>query len=494
MELVRSLGRYQIRGLVGRGAAGEVYLAHDPLIERRVALKTLSRQLVPGHDDQVRERFLREARAAGGLSHPNIVTIFDVGEDPASSTAFIAMEFIEGRTLKEIAAGEGRLDAGRVVEIGAALASALDYAHREGVIHRDVKPANIMVTDKGGVVKITDFGIAHLAAVDVGEEDSAFGTPFYMSPEQIRGLPLDGRTDVYSLGVVLFELLVGHHPFPERTLADLARAILERPAPEPAALCPQVPAELSEVVARCLEKRPEDRFGSGRDLVAALVGALPTGSGNLELDSTFKRSPAARPREGRGTLRLVEAARQVHVRAGRELLIGRDDSCDVRLGDSRVSRKHAVVSLAGGDAALTDLASCNGCTRNGDPIVGTILLNHGDVVGIGGAVELAVRLRERGGTVEAVSVASGADEFLLTRNEVVVGSDPKQADVVVGDEGVSAVSARIEFLFDAAILSGERRGEPILVDGKPTSSLRLEPGIGFRIGRTLMTWEAVEPG
>jgi serine/threonine protein kinase len=189
------VGRYAVEELLGRGSMGTVYLAHDPVIDRRVALKVLRPDLGGEHGEQARRRFVREARAAGRLSHPNIVTVFDVGEDEEQKLAFIAMDYVEGRTLQAVTASGRRFAFAEAAELVATLARALDYAHRRGVVHRDVKPANVLLSPDGAV-KITDFGVARLDTSELTAEGTVLGSPSYMSPEQIRGRPVDGRSSI----------------------------------------------------------------------------------------------------------------------------------------------------------------------------------------------------------------------------------------------------------------------------------------------------------
>ncbi len=267
---VSSIGRYEILKTLGRGATGVVYLAHDPIIDRDVALKTLRIDLDADSTDELRERFLREARAAGRLSHPGIVTVHDVGEDPATGLVFIAMEFVEGRNLKEILAESRLLPPQAAARLVAAVASALAYAHRMGVVHRDVKPANILITN-AGVTKITDFGIARLDASNLTVDGQFLGTPNYMSPEQVTGGMVDGRSDLFSLGVVLFELLTGQRPFPGATLHEVTRAIVDASPPIPSVAATELPPTFNPIVLKCLEKVPEKRFQNGDDLAAVLL-------------------------------------------------------------------------------------------------------------------------------------------------------------------------------------------------------------------------------
>jgi serine/threonine protein kinase len=207
------IGRYRIIGELGAGAMGIVYHATDPSIGRSVAIKTIRIRDINDTQkrDKLRERLFREARSAGVLSHPNIVTIYDM--DEADGLAYIAMAYVNGPTLEKILSSEAPLSGANMLRILRQAASALDYAHGRGIVHRDVKPANIM-TDEDGAVKITDFGIAKIAAVsNVTETRTVVGTPNYMSPEQVQGLPVDGRSDQFSLAVIAYEILTGERPF-----------------------------------------------------------------------------------------------------------------------------------------------------------------------------------------------------------------------------------------------------------------------------------------
>ena len=219
-------GRYEIIDTLGRGAMGVVYLARDPLIDRQVALKTLRVDLDDQDSGEFRERFLREARAAGGLNHTGIVTVHDVGEDPESGLVFIAMEFIEGRDLKQMV-NEGHVfRPSEAARIAADVAQALDYAHNMGVVHRDIKPANIILT-RDGTPKITDFGIARIESSNLTVDGQFLGTPNFMSPEQVTGKPIDGRSDIFSLGVVLFTLLTGRRPFSGDTMHEVTMKVVQ---------------------------------------------------------------------------------------------------------------------------------------------------------------------------------------------------------------------------------------------------------------------------
>ncbi|HEV8231259.1 MAG TPA: protein kinase, partial [Thermoanaerobaculia bacterium] len=218
---------------------------------------------------EFRERFVREAQTAGILSHPNIVTIHDIGEDPETQTSFIAMEYIEGKNIKTLLAEKTRFPFEQVSEIVAEVAEALDYAHRKGIIHRDVKPANIIITTDGKV-KITDFGIAKIASSNLTTTGQFLGTPNYMSPEQVSGSPVDGRSDMFSLGVVLYELLTNRKPFQGDNLTAISYKIVHEDFTPPADLAPEVPTEFNDIVARAMAKDPWNRYQRGKDMALAL--------------------------------------------------------------------------------------------------------------------------------------------------------------------------------------------------------------------------------
>ena len=266
------LGRYEVLNELGKGAMGVVYLAKDPVIGRLVAVKTI--RTSQGDDDdsesrEFRERFVREAQTAGILSHPNIVTIHDIGEDAESRTSFIAMEYIEGRNLKSLLADKKKFSWDEVADLIAQIGEALDYAHRKGIIHRDIKPANIILTTDGKV-KITDFGIAKVASSNLTTTGQFLGTPNYMSPEQVSGAPVDGRSDIFSLGVVLYELLTNRKPFQGDNLTAISYKIVHEDFTPPGDLAPDVPHEFNPIVARAMAKDPWNRYQRGKDMALAL--------------------------------------------------------------------------------------------------------------------------------------------------------------------------------------------------------------------------------
>ena len=269
---IQRIGRYQIEETLGRGAMGVVYLARDPIIDRQVALKTMRVDLDAEHAEEFRERFVREAQAAGRLNHPGIVTVHDVGEDPESGLVYIAMEYVEGRDLKQMLTSGHRFRPSEAARIAADVATALDYAHSLGVVHRDIKPANIILT-LDGTAKITDFGIARLETSNLTVDGQFIGTPNFMSPEQITGNPVDGRSDIFSLGVVLFNLLTEKRPFNGGTMHEVTLRIVQEPCPIPSTLSDQLPPAFNPIVLKCLEKNPDRRFQTGSE-VARVLAAL----------------------------------------------------------------------------------------------------------------------------------------------------------------------------------------------------------------------------
>jgi predicted Ser/Thr protein kinase len=267
------LGRYEVVRELGKGAMGIVYLAKDPLIGRLVALKTI-RPAAHVEDDETKEfqqRFIREAQAAGILNHPAIVTVFDIGQDEASGVNFIAMEYVEGQNLKEVLAQGRALTWEQIGELIAQIAEALDFAHSKGIVHRDVKPANIILLD-GNRAKIMDFGIAKIAsgAGNLTSTGQFLGTPNYMAPEQIKGAPVDGRTDLFALGICLYESLTRRKPFGGDSLTSISYKIVHEPFPPLHEINPQIPEGFEEVVANCLAKEPGRRYQRGRELALAL--------------------------------------------------------------------------------------------------------------------------------------------------------------------------------------------------------------------------------
>jgi len=269
----KKLGRFEIVREIGRGAMGQVLLAHDPKIDRQVALKTLTTSSAISEEEarETSQRFVREAQAAGRLLHPHIVTIFDVGEDAGLS--FIAMEYIDGMTLERYARADSLLPPARLLDLMTQAAGALDYAHQAKVIHRDIKPANLMVQEDGSL-KVTDFGLAKNPSAGLTQSGVLLGTPSYMSPEQIQGKDLDGRSDLFSLGVVLYELLTGVRPFEADSISTIIyRVLYEDPRPA-TAHNPALPPAVHAVLEKALAKDPARRYPTGAALVADLRKAF----------------------------------------------------------------------------------------------------------------------------------------------------------------------------------------------------------------------------
>jgi serine/threonine-protein kinase len=258
-------GRYRIVRKLGAGGMADVYLAEDQELGRRVAIKILNGR--HANDDQFIERFRREAKNAAALNHPNIVSIYDRGE--AEDTYYIAMEFLDGRSLKELIVGHGQAPVKVAVEYARQILSALRFAHRHGIVHRDIKPHNVLV-DREGRVKVTDFGIARAGTSQMTETGSIVGTAQYLSPEQARGGEVDQRSDLYSLGIVLYELLTGKTPFEGDTPVEIAMKHLSTPPQPPSKLRSDIPRELDMVVLRALAKDPDDRYQSADEMEADL--------------------------------------------------------------------------------------------------------------------------------------------------------------------------------------------------------------------------------
>jgi eukaryotic-like serine/threonine-protein kinase len=277
---VQRLGRYQLEREIGRGAMGTVYLGRDTAINRMVAIKAipLASEFSESELAEARARFFREAETAGRLNHPNIVTIYDVGEE--RGLAYIAMEYLKGRHLSDYTTPDTLLEPRKVLDLVARTAQALGFAHKQQVVHRDIKPANIMYDPSGDVLKITDFGIARLTGAGTTRTGIVLGTPSFMSPEQLEGRTVTGHSDLFSLGVSLFQLLTGQLPFTADSMTGLMQQIAEAPHPPLRALRPDLPPCVDAIIDRALAKTPEARFETGAQMAAALEDCrsrLPTG-------------------------------------------------------------------------------------------------------------------------------------------------------------------------------------------------------------------------
>lgn len=265
------LGRYRIRGELGRGAMGVVYKADDPVLDRTVALKTISLSDDAEGREEYQARFLREAKAAGRLTHPHIITIYDFGEE--GDLAYTAMELLKGTELRARML-QGTIPVREAVDIAAQVADGLGYAHEHGVVHRDVKPSNIMLVGRGQV-KIMDFGVARMRLSDLKTSTGVvLGTPRYMSPEQVAGLPVDHRTDIFSLGIVLYEMLTGTPLFAGEDMPQIMHKVSKLEQTPPSRVNPEVPPMLDFVLARALKKDPEVRYQDAYEFAADLRSCL----------------------------------------------------------------------------------------------------------------------------------------------------------------------------------------------------------------------------
>jgi serine/threonine-protein kinase len=302
----KKLGRYELLEELGRGAMGVVYTARDPIIDRVVALKTIDFALTGAAAASFEQRFFQEARAAGRLNHPNIVTIYDAGQ--ADGVAYIAMEYLDGTSLRQLL-DDQPLGLARAVEIAGQVARGLAYAHEQGVIHRDIKPANIIVL-RNKRPKITDFGIARLSEAD-GRSGERAGSPKYMAPEQIRAdATIDGRADLFSLGAVLYEMLTGQAPFTGETVHAIMEQVLGADPPRPATLNARVSPELDALVMRMLAKRPAERFPSARSVFRELRRLEERLEGRTTREAADEAEAAAAappPADGDKTLVLAAA-------------------------------------------------------------------------------------------------------------------------------------------------------------------------------------------
>jgi eukaryotic-like serine/threonine-protein kinase len=316
MAIPSKIGRYEILEELGRGAMGTVYRAKDPAMDRVVALKTIiSVALASEQESEFRERFYREARAAGGLAHPGIVPVFDMGEH--EGVPFLVMEFISGRTLDAAVKKGERLSLERACEIGQRIAEALGYAHQRGVIHRDIKPANILLTSREtyGIErpKITDFGVAKLAEGRTTLTGQLLGTPAFMPPEQFTGGPIDGRADIFSLGVVLYWMATGEQAFPGESITAVSYKVVHTDPVPPRKLNPWLPVKLDSLIMKCLAKSPDERYQTAEELAHDLAEVREKGKGGgarMAASGPEESLPAVDPNAptlGPGTMAAAQA-------------------------------------------------------------------------------------------------------------------------------------------------------------------------------------------
>jgi serine/threonine protein kinase len=293
-----NFGRYEILAELGQGAMGVVYKAHDPKIDRLVAIKTIALRGQNAKDErEFRERFFNEARAAGRLNHPRIITIFDVGEELERRDPYIVMEYVSGQSLEEHLSSGRKLPFANVLQLVQEIAEALDYAHTQGIVHRDIKPANIMLTEEGHA-KIADFGVAKLNLSNLTVSGNTLGTPAFMSPEQLNGETVDGRSDLFSLGVILYTLLTGYRPFQGNSALTVSFKVVNREPVPISALDPNLSPGLDYIVARAIAKAPADRYQTGMEMALDLQDVqqnfiprssmTPRSSGSVQAQKLFE--------------------------------------------------------------------------------------------------------------------------------------------------------------------------------------------------------------
>jgi len=277
--MIETLGRYQIESEIGQGAMGTVYKARDPLLGRVVAIKTISLHLPKDEVAEYEARFYQEAKAAGQLSHANIVTIYDIGK--SDDLAYMAMEYLEGKELRQMLAADTPIPIDKALDIGAQVAEGLHYAHERQIVHRDVKPANVMVLENG-LIKITDFGIARMRNNEVKTMTGMIlGSPKYMSPEQVSGKRTDHRSDIFSIGVVVYEMLTGASPFVADNIHGIMYQTLNFNPPAPQTLNPDLPQVVNYIIAKVLAKNLDDRYQSAKDLASDLRQAQAEFTGRV---------------------------------------------------------------------------------------------------------------------------------------------------------------------------------------------------------------------
>jgi len=384
--MISQLGRYEVLGELGQGAMGIVYKARDPLIDRVVAIKTINLGLALDEKEEYEGRFYQEAKAAGRLNHPNIVTIYDVGK--SGDVAYIAMEFLQGRELRDIMNDGGLLPVDQVLDIVAQVAQGLAYAHEHGIVHRDVKPSNIMVV-RDGHAKITDFGIARMASSAVRTQTGmVLGSPKYMSPEQVMGKEIDQRSDIFSLGVMLYEMLTGQAPFNgENVNAIMYQTLNAVPAP-PNTLNPAVPEMINFILAKALAKKVEDRYQNAKDFAVDLRACRDT---------------------------LPRSGKQINVSppGGERKLPDAIDISGRRHMDEEEAKPAVALSQAFDSAAATmRLAALTGTGEDVDELVKTLKVVRPSAEAIGRAAP-APRPAMRQGPAEPPAKSSGSNLMLI---------------------------------------------------------------------------------
>ena len=301
----KNIGKYEVQGILGRGGMGVVYKAFDPAIHRQVAIKTITKSAMdPSELQYAIARFRHEAQAVGRLTHPRIAAIFDYGED--HDIAYIVMELVNGKSLYEHLQNKAKFELAEIGEIIRQLLDGLGYAHAQGVVHRDVKPSNILINDDGRI-KISDFGIAHLDSSSLTQIGEIMGSPGYMSPEQFTGDEPDARTDIYAAGVIAYELLANRKPFIGSNVEIMRQVISDRPV-NPSDFNPQISIQLDWATQKALAKKREDRFQSAREFALAFVQGI---AASLRTSKVSAAEEAAEAPTQRLDPKLVSAARMI---------------------------------------------------------------------------------------------------------------------------------------------------------------------------------------
>lgn len=383
MTLPASIGRYQIVREIGRGAMGIVYEGRDAALLRPAAIKVLAVSVPDPERERLEQRFLQEARAAAILQHPGIVVVYEVGVDPASASHYMALEYLRGETLEKVLSTRGRLAWQEALGLGRRLAEALHHAHAHGIVHRDMKPANVMVLPSGEP-KIMDFGVAKLEASQLTTQGQVLGSPSYMAPEQAVEARADARSDVFSLGSILYEAITGQRAFPGRNVTEIVLKLAQHEPEPPSRLAPGLPPAVDALIASALAKDPERRCPSAQAFSQAVAAALesresPPASGTLIAPAGGDRTQASGgsglhlPPGKRVSLAFVSGPRAGEVfRLDRPtLLIGRQGAgggAGLELADPQVSRAHATLECRGSRVVLRDLQSSNGTLVDGQRI------------------------------------------------------------------------------------------------------------------------------
>lgn len=489
-EIPKKIDRYEIIEAVGYGAMGAVYRAFDPLIKRPVAVKTLRLDVPPQSPDYKAflDRFATEARTAGRLSHPNIITLYDVGHTE-DQIPWLAMEFVEGQTVAELVEGE-RLRPEVVVGLVSQIAAAIDYAHTEGVIHRDIKPSNVIIFG-GEKVKVTDFGIAKLMDADITHSGLMMGTPSYMSPEQAMGEELDGRTDIFSLGVVAFEMLSGQQPFPGNNVTSILYKLVHSDPvhPDDLEVLGLLPDKWHQVFSRVLAKDPIERFATAADFVEQLEHCLGSWFGSLEGETVIFKAPAEllgnADTKGGGdsdeTVMAPPPASSVDVDRG-DAMEGATTTLerDVVLGDVGTETVANALPAAGGYAVPPESGAEETLYAGADETVTSLDAADETVRGGGDTKvdEVAITRRASAGQQKRLLLGGGAVAVLLALVAlfVFVGGEDREPSPPVVAATPEPPPPLVPLVIDSGSLfvTSEPDGATVTVDGQKAGTTPIE--------------------